>query len=253
MIPPRLSFVTYNIWATKRWPEREPALRRFLELFAPDVLCLQELQRTTQAFLDAALPTHDRVHDPLPGWTNEGNIYWNKTLLEKVAHGAEEIGHIEPERRLFWARLRLKQSGRTVFVSTAHLTSTNSQEEMETGKSPRVGQLQRVAENLARLVQDGEPAVFMGDMNDPRHPQRILGKVGYVSCFAALGLQSPPTYQAYPTVGVEPGENTRTEAIDLIVANRHARAIAAAVPQCYAQDMAPSDHWPVQAVYELAL
>jgi endonuclease/exonuclease/phosphatase family metal-dependent hydrolase len=253
MIPPRLSFVTYNIWATKRWPAREPALRRFLELFAPDVLCLQELQPATQAFLDKALPAHDRVHDPLPGWTNEGNIYWNRSLLEKAAHGAEEIGHIEPERRLFWVRLRLTQSGRTVFVSTAHLSTTGYPEEMETGKSPRVRQLHRIAEELARLVQDGEPAFFMGDMNDPRHPQRILRKAGYIGCFAALGLQSPPTYQCYPTAGIEPGEETRTEAIDLIVANRHARPIAAAVPHCYARDIAPSDHWPVQAVYELTL
>jgi hypothetical protein len=44
---------------------------------------------------------------------------------------------------------------------------------------------------------------------------------------------------------------TVTEAIDLIVANKHARAIAASVPQCYAGDLAPSDHWPVQAIYQL--
>jgi hypothetical protein len=42
-----------------------------------------------------------------------------------------------------------------------------------------------------------------------------------------------------------------TEAIDLITANKHARAIAACVPQCYRGDIAPSDHWPVQAIYQL--
>ena len=39
--------------------------------------------------------------------------------------------------------------------------------------------------------------------------------------------------------------------IDLIAANRHARAISAGVPQVYHGDIAPSDHWPVQAIYEL--
>ena len=112
-------------------------------------------------------------------------------------------------------------------------------------------QLKRIADVLTRLVREGEPAFFTGDMNDAYHPQRILKPAGFVSCFAALGLQSPPTFQCYPTANVQPGEPTVTEAIDLIVANRHARAVAASVPQYYADGSAPSDHWPVQAVYQL--
>lgn len=91
----------------------------------------------------------------------------------------------------------------------------------------------------------------MGDMNDPRQPHGILGKAGYTTCFAALGMQSPPTFQCYPTANIDPGAQTITEAIDLIAANRHARAISAGVPQVFHGDVAPSDHWPVQAVYEL--
>src|SRR4051812_7150010 len=134
MIPPRISIVTYNIWLTERWPARAPALERFLNLFKPDLLCVQELQKTTQQFLDAALDGHERVHDTLPGWTNEGNIYWKKALFELVDHGAEDVGHVaEPERRLFWARLTMKQTKQSVFVSTAHLTSPRRKEEGETG------------------------------------------------------------------------------------------------------------------------
>ena len=51
MIPTRLSFITYNLWLTERWPARAPALERFLALFTPDVLCVQKLQRPTQEFL----------------------------------------------------------------------------------------------------------------------------------------------------------------------------------------------------------
>ena len=252
MIPVRLSIITYNLWLTERWPARAPALERFLGLFTPDVLCVQELQRPTQEFLDEALKEHERIHDPLPGWTNESNIYWKKDIFERLAHGAEEVGHLEPERRLFWARLQLKAPQRTIFVATAHLTTGRHREEAETGRSPRVEQLNRIVAALARLVRPGEPAFFMGDMNDARHPQRILKQSGFLSCFAALGLQSPPTFQCYPTANIQPGEQTITEAIDLIAANGHARAIAAGVPQVYAADMAPSDHWPVQAIYEIA-
>jgi endonuclease/exonuclease/phosphatase family metal-dependent hydrolase len=251
MVPTRLSIITCNIWLTERWPARAPALERLLRLFTPDVLCVQELQRPTQEFLDGVLQDYDRVHDPFAGWTNESNIYWRKLFFEKIAHGADEVGHAEPERRMFWTRLQVKSLRRSIFVATAHLTSPKHGEEAESGISPRVRQLKRIAAGLARLVHAGEPAFFMGDMNDARHPQRILGEAGFVSCFAALGMQSPPTFQCYPTAAIQPGAHTITEAIDLIVANRHARAIAASVPQVYAADMAPSDHWPVQAIYEL--
>src|SRR6266581_4759147 len=217
MVPTRLSLITYNLWLTERWPARARALERFLELFAPDVLCVQELQRPTQEFLDGVLKEHDRVRDPFSGWTNESNIYWSKALFESVEYGAEEVGHLEPQRRMFWARRQLKQ----------------------------------IADQLTRLVRQAEPAFFMGDMNDAWHPQRILKQAGFVSCFAALGTQSPPTFQCYPTASIQPDEPTVTEAIDLIVANKYARAVAASVPQCYGEDTAPSDHWPVQAVYQL--
>jgi hypothetical protein len=69
---------------------------------------VQELQPLTQEFLDGVLKEHDRVRDPFSGWTNESNIYWSKMLFQKVEHGAQEVGHPEPERRMFWARLRIK-------------------------------------------------------------------------------------------------------------------------------------------------
>ncbi len=69
MVPTRLSIVTYNIWNTTRWGVREPALRQFVKLFNPDLLCLQELREETQACLDEAMQDHARVDDDLPGWT----------------------------------------------------------------------------------------------------------------------------------------------------------------------------------------
>ena len=51
-------------------------------------------------------------------------------------------------------------------------------------------------------------------------------------------IPSGSSCRRYPTANVQPGEQTVTEANDLIVANSHARAIAASVPQCYAGDLA---------------
>ena len=135
MVPSPLSFITCNLWLTERWPARAPALERFLALFTPDVLCVQELQRPTQEFLDRLLSEHDRVHDPffrLDKREQYLNIYWSKAVFEKIKHGAEEVGHVEPERRMFWARLQLKSLKKPIFVATAHLTSRLHADEMET-------------------------------------------------------------------------------------------------------------------------
>ena len=39
--------------------------------------------------------------------------------------------------------------------------------------------------------------------------------------------------------------------LDWVLANQHLRAIAASSPHVYANDVPPSDHWPIHAVYEV--
>jgi hypothetical protein len=171
--------------------------------------------------------------------------------LTEIEHGAEDVGLLEQDRRLFWVRLQLQGQEGTLFVSTAHFTYQGNPRERETGLSPRLEQARRTVEALRRLVRDQEPAWFMGDLNDPVHPVRILDEAGYKSCFSTLGLLCPPTFPCYPTANVPAGTRVFNQTIDWIVSNQHARAIAAQVPQCYHGDVAPSDHWPVLAVYEL--
>ena len=252
MLPLRISIVTYNIWLTQRWDVRQPALGGFLKSFNPDLLCLQELQQTSRDFIDATLQSHRRVDDPYRGWTTESNIYWRDALFAHVEHGIEDVGIPDGDRRLFWVRLKIRGLDRTVLVATAHLTSQRNKVECDTGQSPRVSQIRNIIQALKRLNQAGEPLFFMGDMNDPVHPPRLLHEAGYPSCFAALGVQAPPTYHCYPTADVPPGDRVVNQCIDWLVANKHARAVAAAVPHFYLEDAAPSDHWPVHAVYEIA-
>ena len=251
MFPTRISLVTYNLWNTQRWPLRQPALEQFVHLYHPDVLCIQELRAETQAFLDQSLPEHERVHDDLPGWTCESNIYWKHDLFQEVAHGAKDVGMVEEHRRLFWVRLKLQGQGRTIFVSTAHYTYQAHPAEVETSLSPRLEQTRRTVAALQRLVGENEPAFFMGDLNDPIHPPRILHEAGYVSCFGGLGIVCPPTMPCYPTKNVAAGRSSASQTLDWLVSNQHARPIAAQSPHCYHGDVAPSDHWPVLAVYEI--
>jgi endonuclease/exonuclease/phosphatase family metal-dependent hydrolase len=249
--PIRLSFVTYNLWITERWEVRRPALGAFLRYFRPDVLCVQELQEETRAFLDESLPGYGRVDDPFPGWTNEGNIYWNGRHLEQVEHGAEDVDIQEPERRFFWARLQVRDAGTTLLVCTAHFTFRGNSDEVLTGWSPRVRQTRLSIEALGRLAHAGEPVFFMGDLNDSSHPAYLLHEAGYSDCFTALNLQSPPTAPCVPTSNRLPHEPAPSQTLDWIVSNARARPIAAQVPHFFFGDVTPSDHWPVLAVYEI--
>lgn len=252
MMLTRLSFLTYNLWNTMRWSKREKALRAFFSTFKPDVFCLQELRPETRNALDDCLPGHRRVEDGFPGWEIESNIYWNDSLLEEVEHGAEDIGIYSDEyRRLFWVRLRVRQTGETLLVSTAHYTHQEHPDELRTGHSPRLDQAQRTAEALSRLVREGEPGFIMGDLNDPIVPALVLSQAGYQNCFAALGLLPPPTWPSLPTVEPSSLNPGTSETIDWILANDRARPIAATVPHFCFEGASPSDHWPVQAVYEL--
>lgn len=241
--------ITYNIWNTVRWDVRERPLREFVGTFNPDILCLQELRSESRVSLDAALEAHDRVDDDFPGWSTESNIYWKRDCFEEVEHGADEVGIAGGNRRLFWVRLRITGCERTLFVSTVHLTYQGNANERETGQSPRVAQTRRVIRALEELVHEQEPAFLMGDLNDPYLPIRMLLEAGFAHCFAGLGIPTEPTHPCHPTVNVAPRHASQT--IDWITANEHARPIAAQVPHFYHGDVAPSDHWPVLAVYEL--
>jgi endonuclease/exonuclease/phosphatase family metal-dependent hydrolase len=252
MFPTRLSFITYNLWNTKRWPQREGALRHFFRKFLPDVFCLQELRAETRATLDDALPEYRRVQDAYLGWEVESNIYWNGDLLEEVVHGVEDIAIDTNEYRgLFWARLRVKATGSTLFVSTAHYTYQEHPNELESGQSPRLKQTHRTIQVLQERVQPNEPGFFMGDLNDPVVPGYFLTPAGYKSVFAALGLVPEPTWPAFPTAQETAFQRITTQSIDWIFANDRARPMSAGVPHFYHGDFTVSDHWPVQAIYQL--
>ena len=251
MMPFRFSVMTCNLWGLNKWRERQAAVKELLDVFRPDVFSVQELTPETQTFIDKALPYHKRVDDELPGWATEGNIFWDGRLFEKVEHGAEDIGLLEADRRLFWVRLVIKNSDQTVFISTAHYTWKAHPIELETGTSPRLLQSRLTGKTLKSLARNSEPVLFMGDLNDSSHPTFILNDAGYRDCFSVLGVPAPPTAPCYPTVQVGRGRPMLNQTLDWIMSNEFARPMAAQVPYFYHNGVTPSDHWPVLAVYEV--
>ena len=247
MIPNRISVVSYNLWNLKRWPERQPALREFLASFRPDILCLQELRDETLRCISGILEEHEYINDEAPGWTCESNIFWNKHYFSELDHGLEQLDMPEQDRGLFWVRLRRKGHNKTIFVATAHFTWQGNQEETDTGTTPRNRQARQTIDHLHKLVNDHEPAFFMGDLNDPVIPHLFFTRAGYQSCFKDLNLLCPPTYPALPTTN----DINENQVIDWIFSNGKAATISASVPQFYFNGLAPSDHWPVHAIYQL--
>ena len=249
MLPTRLSLMTCNLWRTERWPDRHPHSNGCSTGSTPT--CSASRSSTLlRRFLERALAGHTvsttRYRAGPPRATSTGAARSSKrwTTERKTSATRSPIGACFGSA-FAWA----PYASRSSWPPPIHEPAV--QRRACKGHPPRVRQLNRIAEALQKLVRDGEPAFFMGDMNDAWHPHNVLKRVGFVNCFAALGMQSPPTFQCYPTANIEPGEHSITEAIDILTANRHARPIAAAVPHCYASDVAPSDHWPVHAIYQL--
>ncbi|MBT3269962.1 endonuclease [Candidatus Poribacteria bacterium] len=237
----RFTVCTYNVWADSRREEREAPLREFLRFHTPDILCLQELRGWSRELIEEALPTHECVTDDFEGWTVEGNVFWNRELFDCLEYGAEDIGMIEPLRRLFWARLR--SGDRTALVSTAHYTWIGNRVEADGGPSPRFEQARRTVEELDRLAEHNEPTLFMGDLNDFAHPIRILREGGLLDSFPALGRFTAPTHPAMPTASGTP------QAIDYIMSRGAIRPLTTEVVDFHLGDIAPSDHKPVLATY----
>lgn len=253
--PCRFSVMSYNLWNTLRWDERRPALEAFFAHHRPDLLMLQELRRETRDALDGWLSEHRRVQDEdLKGWTCESNLYWRDELFEYEDHGAEWVEHLEPERRLFWVRLKPRHEvGGTLLLAMVHLTWVGNPTEKAGGPSPRPKQAEMVVDSLMRLRRPDEPLLLGGDMNDAHHAIRLLRESGLEYLQALLGRFPEVTWPALPTgtPAVVRGAPHSPEAIDWILVDGPLQVLGAEVIDYHHNDIAPSDHKPVLGFCEL--
>ena len=235
---------TYNLWGTTRWEGRRRPLEGFLAVNEPDILCVQELTKEASALIKATLPAIRSVDDPFPGWTDEGNIFWNSELFEIEEYGARDIGMLEELRRLFWVRLATTV-GSTVVVATAHFSETGNATEVSEHFNVRVGQAKAGVAALKEVVQTGEPVLFMGDFNDYIHPLRVLRDGGFDHSFNALGRETPVTYPALPLAHQPP------ELLDWMMHRGPIRPTLTSVIDFYFEEIPPSDHKPIMTTYQL--
>lgn len=245
MTPIRFVVATYNIWGKNRWPDREESLRSFLKDHAPDILSVQEFRPHLQDVIDEELRGHARVHDDFEGWTREGNIYWNKDLFELVEYGAEDIAIKEPLRRMFWVRLRLNGTDKTLVFANAHYTWTGHKDEVETHMNPRFEQAEKTIEALNRIVPQDEPVVFMGDLNEQANAIRILRQGGLTDCWRGKGTYPQVTHPAFPTATGSP------QVLDWQLFRGPIRPMVCEVVDYAKEYISPSDHKPLLATYAL--
>lgn len=233
------------MWGHDRWPDRHDAVVGLLRSRRPDILALQEVRRDTLQLVTDTLQEHERVHSDFAGWEQEGNISWNRLLFAYEAHGAEPVGQFEELRRLFWVRLRpvgLQTS--PLVVGCVHYSYPDYPDESLGRANPRVDQAKQTVDALDR-VAGGGPCLLMGDLNDYRHPLRILVEGGFQHAAGALAVTLKPTHPAFPTAWDTP------QVIDWQLHRGPLRPLCTEVVDHFTGDLAPSDHKPLVTVYAL--
>lgn len=248
---PRFTVMTLNVWNTERLEVRQAPLATLLGR-SPDVLAVQELRPEIARLIERTLPHHACVSDPLPGWTSEGNLWWDTRLLEGRSHGAADYGAPEFDRRLFWVLLHHLESGQELVVASAHLTWPGGGDEPLQGRNPRLAQMQAIVDAIDAIA-DGLPVVLMGDMNDPVVPPRVARTAGFASSWDALGTMPTATYPAFPK-GDESSRRPPFLPPATFDWQFHRGAIRPLLSEVIDQPwrgVAPSDHRPIMTLYEL--
>ncbi|MFS2242457.1 hypothetical protein [Microbacterium sp. OR16] len=248
---------THNLWGDAWQQERAGALRALYEVRPPDLLATQELRGWSRDALDETMAHHARVVDEFAGWERQSNLWWDSRLFEEVEHGAEDVGILDENARLFWVRLRVKRGGATLILSTAHLTWPGHAVEQGDGVNLRVPQAQRIVTCLDAIGDEGEAVFFTVDINDIAGPLWAFGNAGFLDSFSALGRHSPVTHPVIPS-GFSDGVGTRlsplaspAKAIDWVYARGPVRPRASEVVEFFHRGVAPSDHYPVAATFTL--
>lgn len=245
----RFTAMSINLWNTQRWPDREAPMRTLLARH-PDLLCVQELRPTLGAVLDEALPGHLRVADDTRSWTHEGNVWWDATRFEALAHGAEPFGAIERDRRALWVRLRHRPTGEELVVATVHLTWLGGSDEVDTGLNPRLAQTRAVVRILDE-VAGPTPCLLMGDLNDPAVPARVLHAAGFSDAWSALGVTPGPTFPAFPlsTEGSRRPPFVPPSTLDWQFHRGALRPLLTEIVDQPRRGIAPSDHRALHTLY----
>ena len=245
---------THNLWGDHVADQRRAPLEALYRLRPPDLLATQEQRGWSRDLIDEAMPGHDRIQDDFAGWATQSCLWWRRDMFEYIEHGADDVGILSPDARLFWVRLATVSG--PVLLSTAHLTWPGHPQEQDTGVNQRAPQARTIVRRLTEL-SGNDACLFTVDINDIGPPSWELGNGGFLDSFTALGRHSPVTHPVVPsgfaeTIGthLSPLASPR-KAIDWIFLGGPVRARASEVVEFFHRGVAPSDHYPVAATLTL--
>ena len=174
--PGRLRIATWNLNSLRR---RLPAVERFVERAAPDVLCLQETK--VPALTDAAVTSLERL-----GYRAEHvgvNSYNGVAVLARhpiddvAVSGAFDDEHLDQEPRLVSCVVRTPEPLRVASVYVPH-----GREVDHWHFAYKLAFLRALAERTSRWLRDGMSTVVAGDVNvaptdsDVFHPDAFVGR-----------------------------------------------------------------------------
>jgi endonuclease/exonuclease/phosphatase family metal-dependent hydrolase len=210
--PEFIRIVTWNIhcgqddgppWQRFDWPARKQSLRVALGQARPDILSVQEARPGQVAFLEKALPGHERVGVGRDDGRDGGEhcaVFFDRARFERLDGGTfwleEPIDTPRPgsafgvKRICTWVRLRDRTSGRVVRLYNSHLPLTE-------------GARRETVRVLLRQIAAGDPSdvvVLTADFNAPPSAlsRRLITEAGLTDgAVLAGGRPGAKTFHLY--------------------------------------------------------
>jgi exodeoxyribonuclease-3 len=167
---PAVRLVTWNVNSLKA---RLPRVLEFLEMHAPDVVCLQETKAEAAAFplLELEAAGYQAVHHSAGRWAGVA-------VLARTESGVQEAGHGLPgepdaaEAR--WVEARVAE---TRVISTYVINGRSLDSPLFADKLHFLG---AVADRVAELREAGERVVLAGDFNVTRDDRDVYDAEAFV-------------------------------------------------------------------------
>lgn len=174
--PDRLRVATWNLNSLRR---RLPALERFVERTAPDVVCLQETKaaQLSEAASSALERLGYHVEHIGANAYNGVAVAARHTIEDVVASGGFGDAHLDREPRLLSCMVRTPTALRVASVYVPH-----GREVDHWHFAYKLGFLEALAEQCRRWLADGPSLVVAGDLNvaatdsDVFHPEAFVGR-----------------------------------------------------------------------------
>ncbi|THV28466.1 endonuclease/exonuclease/phosphatase family protein [Glycomyces paridis] len=258
--PPLLHVMTYNLKsasgrAPRSWWRRRPLVARIVRDERPAVLCTQEGRFRQLLELRDDLPGYDWIHLGREGGSRSEAtaVFWDASRLLPVEYdhlwlsrrpraiGSKSWGSAVV-RMLTWVRFQDRATGRDFHVANVHLDHRSERARVKGA---------RMCLDVMRRFPGA--AVLAGDFNcDPGTPaHRVLTGGGLVDAWDVAERHLTPDWATFNAWRTEPVVGGRR--IDWIFVKPggdgdRVRVTAAGVNPRSGDGLAPSDHWPVQAV-----